>query len=136
MKMNKSAVAFLLGVSMVAGSVAPAFAQTSGGGLGSILGAISNLIGSTAVNSQSAAQVSVGGATVTATGANTTNQSGVTGLLSGVLGGTSGTSAAVSYDGYSASTSDSGSWGLASSVQSLSGLLAGLGSILGGATNP
>lgn len=130
MKMKKSAVALILGVSMVAGGVAPAFAQTSA--LGSILGAIGSLVGSTTVSGKSAAQVNVGGAVVTATGANSTIQGGLTGLLSGgVLGGTSGTSAAVSYDGYSASTSGSNSWGLASSVQSLGSLLAGLGQILG-----
>ncbi|MCY0884855.1 MAG: hypothetical protein OWV35_03085, partial [Firmicutes bacterium] len=88
--------------------------------------------GSSSVQTQSGAVVNVGGVTVTAKAVNTTDQSGLTGLLSaGVLGGTSGTAASASYAGYCASTSASGSWGLASSVQAIGGLLAALGNALG-----
>lgn len=118
--------AMLLAGSFVAGNAAPA----SAAGLGDVLGAVNSLVGKTNVSS---------GSVVSATGPNfeiqagstyTNDQNGVTGLVGGVLGGTYNTNASLSGpNGLSASASTSGSYGLASSVQSLTN---GLGGLLGG----
>lgn len=125
-----------LSTAILMGGMGSAFAaeqpsNSPDGGLGSVLGAVNQLVGSLKIEVQSGASLKVDGVTVTAQAVSSTEQSGLTGLLSGgVLGGTSGTSASVSYAGFSASTSASGSWGLASSVQSIGGLLNSLGQSL------
>ena len=134
--MKKLILSAGLSTAILMGGMGSAFAaeqptNSPDGGLGSILGAVNQLVGSSKVDVQSGASLKVDNVTVTAKAVNSTEQSGLTGLISGgVLGGTSGTSASVSYAGYSASTSANGSWGLASSVQSIGGLLNSLGQAL------
>ncbi|CAB3393355.1 hypothetical protein [Kyrpidia spormannii] len=137
--MRKWMLSLGLSAALSLGSVVPALAADStpapapASGLGNLLGAVGSLLGSSNVDAQSAVCVQVGDAVVTAKAVNSVNQPGLTGLVSGgILGGTAGTAASASYAGYSASTSASGSWGLASSTQALGNLLSGLGSALGG----
>ncbi|MCL6576679.1 MAG: hypothetical protein K6T64_11120 [Kyrpidia sp.] len=114
----------------VGGATAPAFAAD--GGLGDVLGAVNNLVGSTNISSGSlvTATIPSQGVSIQAGSTYGAKQDGLTGLLGGILGGTYNTTAALSGpNGLSASASTSGGYGLASTVQSLTN---GLGGLLGG----
>lgn len=109
---------------LVAGGT-PAFAATD-----NILGAVGNLVGNTSIANGSIVNATGPDFSIQAGSSYTLNQNGLSGLLGGVLGGSYNTTASLSGpNGLSASASTTGSYGLASSVQSLVG---GLGGLLGG----
>lgn len=104
-------------------------ALAADGGLGDILGAVNNLVGSTNVSTGSmvTATIPSAGVNIQAGSSYGVKQDGLTGLVGGLLGGTYNTTASLSGpNGLSASASTTGGYGLASSVQSLTGGLAGL----------
>ncbi|MDI3257449.1 MAG: hypothetical protein QJR01_06950 [Kyrpidia sp.] len=111
----------------VGGGTLPALAAD--GGLGDVLGAVNNLVGSTNVSTGSmvTAAIPSAGVNIQAGSAYGVKQDGLTGLVGGLLGGTYNTTANLSGpNGLSASASTGGGYGLASTVQSLAGGVAGL----------
>lgn len=121
-------VAVALAVALAA---APASAQGLGG-LGDLLGAVNQLVGSTSTDAQAKAGIKTGGVTVDAAAGTTVESSGLSGLLHSVLGGSTSAEAGVSYGEYQAGASVQADYGLASTVNAVGSLLQGLGKALGG----
>jgi len=126
---RKSLVAAVLSVVLLL-PVVPAFAQ--GNALGDLLTAVGQLVGSTEVNAQAKAAIQTGDVNVTAVAASKETAGGLTGVVTSLTGGSTQAVAYATYDQYSAKSSVSADWGLASTTRALGALLAGLGGALSG----